>query len=393
MAFSSILLNFAAVPLVGFIMIAGYIFLPLSFILPFLGNPMAFILTEAVKLFSWLCRLLDPIPFLSYRIPTPPDAVVIAAYASLLLMLLPRRFKGQKRITVAAFALVFLVLVTYPFPPKSSSGLKVTVLDVGQGDSILVEFPGRRKMLVDGGGTTTGSFDVGERIVSPFLWRKGIKKIDILVLTHAHPDHLNGLPAVARNFRIGEFWEADKPAEIDSHNRLLADLGSKVMRREVRRGFSRTLDGVTIEALHPAPGEAPAGSVVDNDRSLVLKLSRGGLSILLAGDIGGGAEDEIMASVPDIRCRVLKAPHHGSATSSSAEFLARVSPEIVVIPVGKANRYGFPQKEVLDRYAAIRARVFRTDFDGAVEISEAGGSPRVRKSVGVQTDRQGLPGD
>jgi len=385
--FSSLILNYAAVPLVGFVMGAGYVFLPLSFAAPFLAKPMAFGLRELVRIFSWLSHLLDPVRFISYRIPTPSRIVLLGYFAFLLLLLAPRRFKGQRPIVFAGFAAFFLVLITYPFP-STSSDLKVTILDVGQGDSILVEFPGSRKMLIDGGGFPEGSFDVGERVVSPFLWRKGIKRIDDLVLTHAHPDHINGLPAVARNFRIGEFWEAESPEDSKAYQALGEALGSRVPRIRVTRGFVRQESGAVIEALHPPEGGDVNSRFVENDQSIVLKLTFGGASFLLPGDIGRKAEAEILEAVPGIRSRVMKAPHHGSDSSSSAEFLAGVSPEYVVITVGEDNRYGFPAQAVLDRYALTGARVFRTDRDGAVEFSTDGNELRVRTATSGDLEPQ-----
>ncbi len=381
--FSSLILNFAAVPLVGLVMGLGYAFFPIAFVLPFLAGPLALLLGTLVRIFSWVSGLLDPVPFVSYRVPTPPAWVVVGYFVFLLLLLAPRRFRGQKTAALAAYAVFFVVLVSYPFPARSS-GFKVTVLDVGQGDAILVEFPGRRKMLVDAGGFPEGRFDVGESVVSPFLWRKGIKKLDRIVLTHPHPDHLGGLPAIARNFRIGEFWEAERPAGSQAYGALDAALGKRVPRRTVGRGFVLREDGVVIEVLNPAPGEFPGEAAAFNDHSLVLRLTYGGDSFLLAGDIGQEAEAAILRSVPDVRARVLKSPHHGSDTSSSAEFLAKVAPEYAVVTAGEGNRYGFPRPQVLERYAAAGIRVLRTDLDGAVEFSSDGRVLRVRTAAGAK---------
>ncbi|HEX2694680.1 MAG TPA: DNA internalization-related competence protein ComEC/Rec2, partial [Acidobacteriota bacterium] len=324
--FSSLILNFAAVPLVGLVMGLGYACFPVAFAFPFLAGPMALGLRALVRVFAWVSGLLDPVPFVSYRVPTPPAWVVVGYFAFLLLLLAPRRFRGQKAAALAAFAVFFVVLVSFPFPSRSSV-FKVTVLDVGQGDAILVEFPGRRKMLIDAGGFPEGRFDVGESVVSPFLWRKGIKRLDRLVLTHPHPDHLGGLPAVARNFRIGEFWEAERPAVSEAYRALDAALGKRVPRRTVGRGFALRESGVVIEVLNPGPDEAPSAASDENDRSLVLRLTCDGASFLFAGDIGREAEAAILRAVPDVRARVLKSPHHGSDTSSSVAFLERVAPE------------------------------------------------------------------
>ena len=382
--FSSLILNFAAVPLVGLVMGLGYAFFPVAFALPFLARPYALGLKILVRVFAWVSGLLDQVPFVSYRVPTPPGWVVIGYFAFLLLLLAPRRFRGQKAAVLAALAVFFAVLVTYPFPSRSS-GLKVTVLDVGQGDAVLVEFPGRRKMLVDAGGFPEGRFDVGESVVSPFLWRKGIKRLDYLVLTHGHPDHLNGLPAVARNFRIGEYWEAERPAGGEAYTALEAALGKRTSRKTVGRGLALRESGVLIEGFHPPQGGDPSATgEAENDRSLVLRLTYGEASFLLPGDIGREAEKAILEAFPDVRARVLKAPHHGSDTSSSAEFLAGVAPEYAVVTAGEGNRYGFPRPDVLERYAAAGIRVFRTDRDGAVEFASDGRDLRVRTAAAAK---------
>jgi len=307
----------------------------------------------------------------------------VGYFAFLLLLLAPRRFREQKAAALAAFAVFFIVLVSYPFPSRSS-GFKVTILDVGQGDAILVEFPGRRKMLIDAGGFPEGRFDVGESVVSPFLWRKGIKRLDRLVLTHPHPDHLGGLPAIARNFRVSEVWEAERHAGSEAYGELDAALGKRVPRRTVSRGFVLRESGVVIEVLNPAPDEAPGAASDDNDRSLVLRLTCGGVSFLFAGDIGREAEADILRAVPDVRARVLKSPHHGSDTSSSVAFLERVAPEYVIVTAGEGNRYGFPRPEVLERYAAAGIQVFRTDRDGAVEFVSDGHDLRVRTAAAAK---------
>jgi competence protein ComEC len=379
--FSALVLNYAAVPLVGLVMGAGYAFFPLAFAAPFLARPMALGLSALIRVFSWLSHCLDGIPFISYRIPTPPGFVVAGYFLFLLLLLAPSKFKRQKLLVAAGLAAFLVVLITYPFPSRSRD-FKVTFLDVGQGDSILIEFPGTKKMLVDGGGFPDSAFDVGERVVSPFLWRKGIRRIDILVMTHAHPDHAGGLAAVARNFRIGEFWEADVPAPASAPaDGLRQALGAPVPRFRISRGFSRREGDASIEVLHPA-ADAGEGSKADlNDLSAVLRLTFGRSTFLLPADIGRDAEAEIMASNADLRSLIFKSPHHGSATSSSEAFLERVRPEYAVISVGEGNRYGFPHPDILARYARSGARILRTDIDGAIEFASDGRSLRVRTAA------------
>jgi competence protein ComEC len=375
--FSSLLLNYAAVPLVALIMGLGYVFLPLAIVLPFTAAPFASALDDLVRVFERVAHLLDWAPILSYRIPTPHGWTVAGYAATLLLLLAPRKFRGQKPAAFVLFAGFFLVLVMYPFSPAVKE-LTVTFLDVGQGDSILVEFPGRVRMLVDAGGFPEGTFDVGESVVSPYLWRKGIKRLDALVLTHAHPDHIGGLPAVARNFRIGEFWDARTPARSEAYAALQSALRPGATRRRVGRGFAWERAGVRVDVLHPpaAAAEDPVEPV--NDESIALRITRDGTSFLLAGDIGRAAEADILASGLPVRGNVLKAPHHGSGTSSSPEFLAAVSPAFVVVTVGDGNRYGLPSAAVIARYEAAGATVLRTDVQGAIEIASDGRRLRIK---------------
>ncbi len=380
--FASLILNYTAIPLVGLVMGAGYGFLPLVVAAPGLAHAPAAALGFLVRLFFAISRLLDGVAFLSYRVPTPRGWVVAGYYASLGLVLLRPRFRGQRILAAGAFAAFLAVLATSPFP-ASSPDLKVTLIDVGQGDAILVEFPGRKTMLVDGGGFPDSPFDVGEKVVSPVLWRKGIRRLDVLVLTHPHPDHLAGLAAVAGNFAVGEFWEADPAPDDPAYAELLKRLPRSAIRRCLSRGFRWRTGGVTVEALHPGPGSGDGSAAAANDRSLVLRLAFGRTAVLLAGDIGAGAEREILAACGDIRSAVLKAPHHGSGSSSSAPFLERVRPRRVLISVGAGNHYGFPAGPVLERCVRVGADVLRTDLDGAIEVVLDGAGTRVRTAVGL----------
>jgi competence protein ComEC len=408
---SSLLLNFAAIPLVGLIMGVGYAFLPFAAAFPAAAGPPAAVLGFLVAVFARISHALDPFPFLSFRVPTPRPGVVFGYFLFLGLTLVRPRFRGQRLLVGAGFSLFLFVLVVAPFRPGSPE-LRVTMIDVGQGESLLVEFPGRRTMLIDGGGLAASTFDVGDRVVSPVLWRKGIKRIDYLVLTHPHPDHLDGLVAVARNFRIGEFWEG-WPARVDGlYADLLRALPPRVIRRHCGRGFTRREGEVSITVLHP---ETPAAQVernalardlyprastaqVDrsalpvpvaagNDNSLVIRIALGRTAFLLTGDIGVATERELLEAGLDLGSAVLKAGHHGSASSTSADFLAAVRPKAVLISVGEGNTYGFPGREVLERCRNAGAGVFRTDVDGAIEISADGRRLLVRKAAGSAAEK------
>jgi competence protein ComEC len=280
---------------------------------------------------------------------------------------------------VAGFILFLGLLVTYPFP-SFSRHLRLTFIDVGQGESILVEFPGKKKMLVDGGGQFQGTFDVGENVVSPVLWNKGIKRIDYLVLTHGHPDHLNGLVSVAQNFKIGEFWDSFSPRNDENYQKLKKNLRRRAYQRRIFRGFTYRVGDVAIKALHPQEGPVEVDAAT-NSQSLVLFIAYGQTRFLLTSDIGVEEEAMILEKGNDIRSQLLKSPHHGSLSSSSQIFLDRVAPEMIILSVGEGNSFGFPHREIIERYSASGARILRTDFHGAIEVSSDGRELSFRTAV------------
>ncbi len=368
--FSSLFLNFAALPLVALIMISGYIFLCFSFISPVIANYLVQAVIFLINLLISISHLFDRFSFLSFRIPNPHTATIIGYFLFLFFLLLPWKKKKLKWLSLAGFLVFLAVLITYPFPSYSKN-LKVTFIDVGQGDSILVEFPGQKKMLIDGGGLFTGGFDIGERVLSPFLWKKGIKKIDYLVSTHPHPDHLNGLIAVARNFRVREFWESLGPTENNFYEELLRNLAPSILKKRMFNNDSHLIDGTVIDILHPKESRLPISSI-DNELSMVLRLSYGQTSFLFTGDIGQKAEQDILENIRLIKSDIMKSPHHGSLSSSSEEFLSAVNPTVIVICVGENNRYNFPNPIILQRYREIGAAIYRTDTHGAIEITSDG---------------------
>jgi competence protein ComEC len=365
--FSALILNYVAIPLVAAIMTIGYLFMPLAMVSSTLVRPMVSVLNFIIELLRQTSHLLDFIPLLSFRVPTPHTWTIVGYFICFGLFLFPWKNKKQRLILSLCFLAFFMILIIYPFPSHSKD-LKVTFIDVGQGDSVLLEFPGKTKMLVDGGGTPDDTFDVGEKVLSPFLWRKGIKKIDYLVLTHAHPDHMNGLKAVARNFKIKNYWEGFSPKESDSYLQLMEALASRTTKQKMFRGDSISIEGTHIRVLHPIKRD-PGIRRVHNNQSLVLQIINGHDSFLLTGDIEREVETKILKGPASVDSTVLKSPHHGSKSSSTPEFIEGVSPEIIVISVGRGNWYGLPHPDVLERYADIGAAVYRTDLHGAIEIT------------------------
>ncbi|MFZ0888125.1 MAG: DNA internalization-related competence protein ComEC/Rec2, partial [Candidatus Binataceae bacterium] len=254
--------------------------------------------------------------------------------------------------------------------------LRVTFLSVGEGDAAVVEFPGSRVMLIDGGGDFVGDFDPGEQIVAPYLWSRKIMHVDYLVLSHPELDHFGGFQYVASNFSPSEFWTSTASSPDSKYLELLATLARTRTRLRLVNSSMAPLriGGVDIRCLGPAPGEVNNR----NNGSVVLKLGFGPASMLFTGDIEAAGEHLLLSRGADLRATVLKVPHHGSRTSSIEPFIEAVRPETVVISCGYMNRFGFPAPEVAERYREAGARVLRTDLDGAVIVDARAGGVELR---------------
>jgi competence protein ComEC len=241
---------------------------------------------------------------------------------------------------------------------------------------MLVDGSGSRRRGASEGALQGRLWDPGEDIVSPYLWSRGIKKLDIVALSVPHEDHLGGLSAVARNFRIGEFWHARNGSTQDYWELLERLRTKRVAERTLAAGDKLERGAATVQVLWPERSSQPAASP-SNDDSLVLRVSYAGGSVLLTGDITGKAERELLGSRQGLDSLVLKVAHHGSNSSSSREFLARVNPRVALISGGSNDFGNLPGAETLARLRDQGIRVFRPDVDGATTV-EMGGILRVR---------------
>lgn len=287
-----------------------------------------------------------------------------------------------RRLSYAKIGLLFvLILISadisyWLYQTRFNRHLKVTYLDVGQGNAALIQFPGKERMLIDGGGFQSGSFDTGQMVVAPFLFHQKILRIDYLVLSHPHPDHLNGLVFIASHFKPKELW---RNRDIVT-NLLFEDLIKIVESENIKTlypsdlAMEREISGVKIELWHPSPVEKPRGLSSDgvylNNNSLVLKLSYRGKSFLFPGDIEAAGEAEVIQRAGKaLESDILLSPHHGSGSSSTGPFLQLVKPEICVISCGKSNRFGFPHNDVLKRLEHADCGIIRIDESGAVQVT------------------------
>lgn len=309
-------------------------------------------------------RAFSSIPYASSWVSPPPLREIALFYA---LFVCAGKLEWR-RARLPVIVLATLLIASYGgrgfFNESTPGKLTVTFLSVGQGDSSFIEFPDGATMLVDGGGLNNPDFDIGERVIAPFLRSKGVKKLDYMVLSHAQQDHMGGLPFIAENFRVNEFWW-NGFGDLGRLGIALKERGVGV--RVVNASTpEKTVGKATVRFLHPAEGMEWLDL---NEASLVMRVVYGSDSFLFTGDIG---KAEAFLSAPALASTVLKAPHHGSRNSSGPGFLAAVDPKVAVISTARLNSFGFPHKESLDRYSAQGIRVMRTDSGGAVVISTDG---------------------
>ena len=368
-------LNFLAIPLMAIVQSAAMVTLAVAPASESVGLASGYITHLAASGLVSSAAVVDFARWTSQSVVTP-TWWLIGAYYGFCCLLLHRR---TWRLGVGGLACTLALMVVpppfaRPVPPPARRALRVVFLDVGQGDSTLIELPDKRFMLVDAGGLAGTGFDIGERIVTPALVALGARAVDTLVLTHGDPDHIGGAPAVLRHFSPHHIWEG-VPVPPHPGLRELASLarGSAVLWRTVQAADRELAGGVEIRVLHP-PIPDWERQRVRNEDSVVLEIRFGEVSILLPGDIGREAEQRLTPLLATARLTIVKAPHHGSATSSTQPFIDALHPSAVIFSAGRGNRFGHPAPSVVDRYRGANSVIFRTDEDGAIVLDTDGKS-------------------
>jgi competence protein ComEC len=268
--------------------------------------------------------------------------------------------------------------------------LHLSLFDVGQGDSVFVTFPNGRRLLVDAGGLSRGTFDIGDRVIGPALRARRFVSLDYIAITHADVDHVGGARALVRDFSPQEVWWGTPVANHPVTAALRDEAGrQRATWRTLQRGDGAEIGGVDVRVLHPPPPDWERQRVRNND-SLVFELRFGRVSVLLTGDIGREVEEGLLATLDLLPTVILKVPHHGSLTSSSPRFLQATQPRIALIGVGRGNVYGHPAPLVLGRLYDAGAEVFRTDLDGQVDVMTDGEEVQVRTWSGRNVFTEGV---
>jgi competence protein ComEC len=312
-----------------------------------------------------------------WRIPTPPLWLGIAMSLALLSVAAASSVT-MRRIAGAAVAVLLVLLVWHPFAPElRARELELSIIDVGQGDGLFLAFPDGKTMLVDGGGIPVfgraprSNMDIGEDVIAPYLWDRGIRHVDVIAISHAHEDHAGGVPALVRAFRPSQMWTGFTPEDPVWQRVRDAATRAGTPIRPLRAPSRFAFGGTQIEVLAPSADYEPAEIPKNND-SLVLRITYGWRSFLLTGDIERLVERAIVDGGGLGPADVLKVPHHGSRTSTTEEFLEAAHPAFAVISAGFENSYGHPHAAVIDRLHDRHTELLRTDRNGMVTVRTDG---------------------
>lgn len=361
--------NLLGLPLLGVLLPLALLTFLLSCIQATLALPFASLTALLMHTITFLVSTFNSLSSGGARIPDPPLWSILFFCTAWVLAIWMVRAQSHGRFLALAIIFLGSICIFFPQHPDLHPGvLEITALDVGQGDSIFVVTPDGHTLLIDAGGPigagtqTESNFDVGEEVVSQYLWSRHIRRLDVVALTHAHSDHMGGMPAVLENFRPQTLWVGNNPP-VAAYLALLATAKAQGIAIESwHAGQEFSFGNTRVQVLAPATGYAP-GKQPSNDDSLVLRMAYKQTAVLLEGDAEARTENAMVAR-GITAAALLKVGHHGSSTSTTPAFLAAVAPTYAVISDGRNNPFGHPRVSVLEALGRAHVRVYRTDTLG-----------------------------
>jgi len=362
-SFTGPLSGMILIPVTASILCVSIVFLVLSF-LALIPAPAALFLPDLLlKVFLFLTESLARGINLSTFHPPPQPYLMVLFYVFYFTLCWSGCHRYLK-CPLLLLTILTLYLILKPIPSYNPGSPEIYFLDVGQGDCHIVVLPGGDALLIDGGGSRFGDFEVGKQVVLPFILRKGIR-VRWIAISHYHPDHCRGVNELLEVLRPEEVWISSRPDHCPLFDKLTQLSGRFSQIRTVQAGFRFMHRGILLEVLYPFTQLNPFST--KNDHSLVIRISSGPWKVLFTGDIEEAAEQQITSKYgKSLQCSILKVPHHGSGTSSSPEFLQRCSPGAAIFPLGFRNSFGFPHPGILARYRNLECRLFFTSEHGGV---------------------------
>ena len=380
---AGLVLNLAAVPCMAVVQVASMVTAAFDAAgVEKLAHGAGWVTHLSVRGLVESAALVDFAPWLTWRVPPPSVLVMAAYYVSVCLWLWASWAWRASWVALALFAWMAIAPATLA-RSFGDGRLHLTVMDVGQGDAMLVTLPNGRTLMVDAGGVSLrGDFDIGDRVLGPALRARGIVRLDYLAISHSDLDHIGGAASLVKDFKPSEIWAG---TFVNNHQPTLTLQATSERNRAtwrwLQKGDRLDLGGVELRVHHP-PLPDWERQKVRNDDSLVIELRYGEVSMLLTGDIGREVEKGLIPTLDLLPTVVLKSPHHGSGSSSAQEFIDAIKPDVVVISNGRGNPYGHPVPYVLERYRVSGAQVLRTDQDGQIELSTDGETIDARTFTG-----------
>jgi competence protein ComEC len=379
-----LLANILALPLSTMILSLGVLACGLNFFIPLLAQYLLIIDLFLVRLFISIAHFIANLPY--SELPVSTRFIIPLSLSYLFVFGIQYGLKRPLLQKIGlGFIVMFVIFFAYFLVPRINiPPLRITFLDVGQGDSSVMELPDGTTLLFDGGGSSYRSaFDVGRSILAPYLWYHGISKVDVLVISHAHMDHFQGFRHLLEKFDVGEVWISPWESQNSLYQEILQIARSRgILPLKLEQGYHQRFGEVDVRILHPSSiyirETIHTSDHLANNYSLVLKLTYGKVCFLFPGDIEQEAEQFLIQSGTLETCTILKAPHHGSGTSSSLEFLETLQPSVIVISTGKYKHFENLSPLVLEKYQRAGIQIYRTDKDGAIRIETDGTRYKVK---------------
>lgn len=361
-SFTFIISNIMASPILGIIVITGFLFIIASITVKPLTRLIAIFIKPILSILIKISQICSKLPFSNILVVTPYMFNVISYYAIILYCIKSKKNNKCKIIICLLIVLILINFIIYIFPQK----LRIFFIDVGQGDSTLIITPDIKTVLVDGGGSD--SFDVGEKVLLPYLLDRRILKVDYVLISHFDTDHATGVAQILGKIDVSSIILTRQLEENDIYRHILSIAKEKKIKLiYVKEGDVLKIGGIKISIIHPE-NKLMINNPMNNN-SIVCKVEYNSFSMLLTGDIEMEAEELILRKNINLKADVLKVAHHGSKTSTTGEFLKAINPKVALIGVGKNNNFGHPSNEVIQRLKENGTRIYRTDENGEISIT------------------------